>query len=65
MTNVRISNKGKILLKNKRLSKLVLRAIGKNGDALNKKDGLTVVVGSKKLTLKNASSANDKVVVEK
>jgi hypothetical protein len=57
MTNVKISAKGKELLRDRNLSKAMLKAIGSQSQAFNSKGGVTVAVEGKVITLKNASVA--------
>lgn len=57
MTNVKISKKGRTLLKNRALSDLVAKAIVKGGNKLYSNEGIVVNINGKKLTLKGSGVA--------
>ena len=58
MTNVRISPKGKALLKNRYASSRVVNAIVGAGDKLLSPEGLTVTINGKAVKLKAATVSN-------
>lgn len=55
MTNIKISKKGKALLRRSYSSSEVVRAIVKSGDKLSSQNGLTVTVDGKTLKIKSAT----------
>jgi hypothetical protein len=57
MINVKISERGKAVLSDKRLSRSVLKAIGSNNGALNSGATITVVANGKSVSVKNAEFA--------
>lgn len=59
MTNVRISPKGKALLKNRYASSKVVNAIIGAGDKLLSQEGLTVTINGKTVKLKAAAVSNE------
>jgi hypothetical protein len=57
MTNVRISANGQKVLSDKKLSRSVLKAIGRNNSALNSGATIKVTVNGKSVSVKNAEFA--------
>jgi len=60
MTNVKISKKGKALLKNRALSAAVVKAIVAGGNKLYSEEGIVVELHGKKLTVKGSGAATSK-----
>jgi hypothetical protein len=58
MTNVKISKKGKALLKNRALSAVVAKAIIEQGEKLYSKEGIVISINGRKLTVKGAGSGS-------
>lgn len=56
MSNVKISLKGRALLRNRFSSSSLVSAIVKDGTKLSSKEGLVISVDGKKLTVKTAAS---------
>lgn len=56
MANVKISSKGRDLLRNRRSASSLVSAIVKDGAKLSSKEGLVISVDGKKFTVKTASS---------
>jgi hypothetical protein len=58
MTNVKISSKGRALLKNRALSTAVVKAVVTGGNKLYSQQGITFEFHGKKVTVKGSGSVS-------